>query len=226
MGIEVSRRYLAAADLVLLCVEADARSVPDEAALAVPTGRTLLVRTKGDLGDAERPRALAVSVVTGEGSTTLRRAVAERVFGDRIALGDLEPTLASERHREALRARGRRVGGRAPNTSSPAATRSWSSHHVREATLALDELVGVGGCGGGAGEGVRRVLRGEVSLVSLSEVKGRRAGMAPFAPLTVTRAGLRRLHPPGPVLRRLELSAEARSASASPRWATSASVMR
>src|SRR5215216_1132869 len=52
LGIEMSRRYLGAADLVLLCVEAGRAAGPDEAAIA-ETRPTLLVRTKLDLAGGE-----------------------------------------------------------------------------------------------------------------------------------------------------------------------------
>jgi tRNA modification GTPase len=140
MGIEVSRRYLSVADLVLLCVESGRGLDGSEAALAGARG-ALVVRTKRDLvnGAAE---GLAVSSVTGEGIDELRRAVAERMFGDRIALGDLEPTLGSERHREAL-ARAATALEDAAQHLIPGGEAVLVSHHVREATLALDELVGV-----------------------------------------------------------------------------------
>jgi tRNA modification GTPase len=140
MGIEVSRRYLSAADLVLLCVEADREPGPDEAALA--SERTsLVVRTKRDLvsGAVE---GLAVSAVTGEGIQELRRAVADRVFGDRIALGDLEPGLSSDRHRTAL-LRAQSALAEASAHLTPGGDPVLVSHHVREATVALDELLGV-----------------------------------------------------------------------------------
>ncbi|HEU4525157.1 MAG TPA: tRNA uridine-5-carboxymethylaminomethyl(34) synthesis GTPase MnmE, partial [Gemmatimonadales bacterium] len=140
MGIEVSRRYLSAADLVLLCVEAGRGLDPDESAL-VGERATLVVRTKRDLADGAGEE-LAVSSVTGEGIDQLRRAAAERMFGDRIALGDLEPTLGSERHREALARAAAALGDAAPHLG-PGGEAVLVSHHVREATLALDELVGV-----------------------------------------------------------------------------------
>jgi tRNA modification GTPase len=140
MGIEVSRRYLSAADLVLLCVESGRTLDGDEAALAREPA-ALVVRTKRDLANGA-VEGLGVSSITGEGIDALRRSVAERMFGDRIALGDLEPTLGSERHREAL---ARAAGGlaRAAEQLVPGGDAVLVSHHVREATLALDELVGV-----------------------------------------------------------------------------------
>jgi tRNA modification GTPase len=72
----------------------------------------------------------------------LRRAAADRVFGDRIALGDLEPSLGSERHRTALE-RARTALAEAAEQLAPAGDPVLVSHHVREATIALDELLGV-----------------------------------------------------------------------------------
>jgi tRNA modification GTPase len=140
MGIEVSRRYLSAADLVLLCAEAGRALGPDESALAAERP-SLVVRTKRDLADGAAD-GLAVSSVTGEGMEDLRRAAAERVFGDRIALGDLEPTVGSERHRDAL-SRAAAALEAAAEHLVPDGDPVLVSHHVREATLALDELVGV-----------------------------------------------------------------------------------
>ena len=140
MGVEVSRRYLSAADVVLLCVEAGRETGADEAALAAERP-SLVVRTKRDLvnGTVE---GLAVSAVTGEGIEELRREVANRVFGDRIALGDLEPGLSRERHRTAL-LRAESALAAAAVHLTPAGDPVLVSHHVREATAALDELLGV-----------------------------------------------------------------------------------
>ena len=139
LGIEVSRRYFAAADLVLLCAETGRPLGSDETGLM--DGRLqLLVRTKVDLAAAV-PGELAVSCVTGSGLDLLRKAVAERLFGERVALADLEPALTRERHRHALgRAR------EALEDARPHLGRHGDvvlvAHHVRRATLALDELIG------------------------------------------------------------------------------------
>jgi tRNA modification GTPase len=140
MGIEVSRRYLSGADLVLLCVESGRTLDGDETALAGER-TALVVRTKRDLVNGA-VEGLGVSSVTGEGIDALRRAAAERMFGDRIALGDLEPTLGSERHKEAL-ARAADALADAARYLVPGGDAVLVSHHVREATLALDELVGI-----------------------------------------------------------------------------------
>jgi tRNA modification GTPase len=142
LGVEVSRRYLAAADLVLLCVESGRELGPDERAI-IAERPTLLVRTKCDLHPmtAESTGQVRVSVVTGDGLASLRRAAAERVFGDRIALGDLEPTLTRERHRVAL-LRARDALAESVPLLGTGGDAVLASHHLRQAMLALDELIG------------------------------------------------------------------------------------
>ena len=140
LGVEVSRRYLAAADLVLLCVESGRDLGEDEAAIAA-SRPTLLVRTKADLAEGTG-EGLAVSVVTGEGVGPLRRAAAERAFSERINLADLEPALTRERHRTAL-VRAQAALAEAVPHLGRGGDAVLASHHVREATAALDELLGV-----------------------------------------------------------------------------------
>ncbi|HEY0351300.1 MAG TPA: tRNA uridine-5-carboxymethylaminomethyl(34) synthesis GTPase MnmE [Gemmatimonadales bacterium] len=139
LGVEVSRRYLAAADLVLLCVEAGREMGDDETTIAA-AGPSLLVRTKADLTPVPG-EGFPVSAITGQGLGVLRRAAAERVFSDRINLTDLEPALTRERHRVALtRAQGA-LAAAVPHLSRNGDA-VLAAHHVREATTALDELLG------------------------------------------------------------------------------------
>ena len=139
MGVEMSRRYLGAADLVLLCVEAGRAPAADERSAA--QREHLLVRTKADLAN-DPGEGLPVSIVTGAGLAELRRAAAERVFADRLALGDLEPALTRERHRTALVRAERALGEALPHLDS-GGDAVLAAHHVREATAALEELLGV-----------------------------------------------------------------------------------
>jgi len=99
MGVAVSRRWLDAADLVLLCVESGVEVSEEEHEL-LARRPALLVRTKSDLVQVDG----GVSAVTGEGLDQLRRDAAERLFGARMNLADLEPGLTRERHRTALSA--------------------------------------------------------------------------------------------------------------------------
>lgn len=140
LGIEISRRYLSAADLVLLCVEAGCEMEADEKIIAGERP-VLLVRTKSDLSQ-HFGEGLPVSVVTGEGLDCLRRMVAERVFGDQLSLGDLEPALTRERHRIALARAQEALTAALPHLRRDAEI-VLGAHQLREATAALDELIGV-----------------------------------------------------------------------------------
>jgi tRNA modification GTPase len=145
LGIEVSRRYLGAADLVLLCVEAGRPVGEDERAIMTERP-TLLVRTKSDLTvggtDGQSSGGIVVSAVTGTGLDELRGAVAERLFGaGQGGYADLEPMLTRERHRVALE-RGRTALSEARPHLVRGGDAVLAAHHVRMAVVALDELIG------------------------------------------------------------------------------------
>ena len=133
LGIEVSKKYLAAADLVLFCEERDDMS--RAAFLAQVTAPVVVVRTKADISGE------GVSVVTGKGLPELRRRLAEVAFGKLLALGDVEPVVTRARHRAALeRALGELDAfwsARARGVDAAA-----TATHLRAAVLALDELIG------------------------------------------------------------------------------------
>lgn len=141
LGIEVSRRYLDAADLVLLCVEAGRALDPGERVLAARES-TLLVRTKSDLLEIE-PGELGVSAVTGAGLGELCAVMSGRLFGSISAHGDLEPLLTRQRHRAALEgalaALQDAVGESDPSNGDVV----LAAHHVRRAITGLDELIGI-----------------------------------------------------------------------------------
>jgi tRNA modification GTPase len=140
MGVEVSQRYVTAADLVLLCVEAGRELGDDEKAVAA-AHPTLLVRTKADMTSGARS-GIVVSAVTGEGLPGLRRTAAERVFADRINLADLEPALTRDRHRTALSNALAALDGALPHLRQ-GGDAVLAAHHVAQAAAALDELLGV-----------------------------------------------------------------------------------
>ena len=133
LGIEVSKKYLAAADLVLFCEE---RDDPSRAAfLAQTAAPVVVVRTKADLTGE------GVSVVTGKGLAELRRSLAEVAFGRLLALGDVEPVVTRARHRSALkRALAELDAFWAARTSGVDA--AATATHLRAAVLALDDLIG------------------------------------------------------------------------------------
>jgi tRNA modification GTPase len=138
LGIEVSRKYLAAADLVLLCVDAGRALGPDEGALSEgPT--TLLVRTKADL--AATAEGLAVSATAGTGLDRLKEALVARLFGTLQSYAEGEPMLTRERHRAALHEAARALE-EADGQLAPSGEAVLAAHHVRRAVTALEELIG------------------------------------------------------------------------------------
>ena len=143
LGIEVSRKYLGAADVVLYCQECvvrGARLAPEVDELRALVQAPLLhVLTKADLGGAPPD---AISVVTGQGIAQLRRRLAEMAFGALLELGDVEPVVTRARHRAALERALAELdafqAARGAGTDAAAA-----ATHLRAAVTALDDLVGV-----------------------------------------------------------------------------------
>jgi tRNA modification GTPase len=139
LGIEVSRKYLAAADLVLFCEETDDPS--REEFLAQVRAPVVAIRTKSDRPSAHPPIGPSVSAVTGQGLPELRRRLAEVAFGKLLALGDIEPVVTRARHRVALEralAEVERFWSARQSGIDAAATAT----HLRTAVLALDDLIG------------------------------------------------------------------------------------
>ena len=133
LGIEVSKKYLAAADLILFCEESDDPARAEF--LAQAKAPVVVIRTKADLGGE------GVSVVTGQGLAELRRRLAEVAFGRLLALGDVEPVVTRARHRAALEQAVLELdgfwGARESGVDAAAA-----ATHLRAAVLALDDLIG------------------------------------------------------------------------------------
>ncbi len=137
LGIEVSRRYLGAADLILLCIDAGADPTDEEQTIAAQPN-TLTVRTKVDLYSAPTP---AVSALTGAGLGELKRLLVDRLYGDVEALGDTTPLLTRERHRQGLSVALAALRDAAPEVMQGGDS-VLAAHHVRRAVTALDELLG------------------------------------------------------------------------------------
>jgi tRNA modification GTPase len=154
LGIEVSRRYLANADLVLFCEEAGTSSAAAAAFLSEVTTPVIAVATKADLqaptagppatareSFRDRPTVL-VSTITGSGLDAVKRTLAEAAFGNLVRLGDVEPIVTRERHRaalaEALRELEQFQAARAGGVDAAAA-----ATHLVAAVGALDDLIGV-----------------------------------------------------------------------------------
>ena len=162
MGIEVARRYLSGADVILLCVPVDQPwGAPEEAFLAEWAGRVpvVLVRSCADrpgkrrgvgagghegTGEAREriAGAATVSARSGEGLDELRSLLGDLVFGGLVRMGTDAPVLTRRRQREGVeRARDEVAAfGRALEGGVPAEA---AVSHLRSAESALEELLGV-----------------------------------------------------------------------------------
>lgn len=142
LGIEVSRRYVAAADLLLLCVEAGRMLAPEERELLTERP-ALLIRSKADLvpiAERESEDGIPVSVLTGEGLDRLRRAMAERLFSGAGSHAGLAPLLTRERHRRALAGAEQALEAAQLELGRDAVL---AAHQLRNAVAGLEELIGV-----------------------------------------------------------------------------------
>jgi len=143
MGVEVARRFLEEADLVLYCTEAGREMGEDERTfLEESTAPVVLVRTKADRAGAleNGAKSVLVSSLSGVGLDRLRRELRERAFGG--SGGEEEvPLLTRERHARALRGSIAALEEfqRALQRGEPP---EFASVHLRDAVTELEELVG------------------------------------------------------------------------------------
>ncbi len=146
LGIEVSRRYLDAADVVIFCAEAGRELGAEESAfLEETTAPVVVARTKADLAtDSNEPADsdVIVSVETGEGIPALRGRLAEHAFTTLARAADVEPLVTRERHRTALETALDEVRGfvRARSEALEAAA---AATHLRAAVTALEDVIGL-----------------------------------------------------------------------------------
>jgi tRNA modification GTPase len=166
IGIEVARRYLQAAHIVLFCAEAGrALDIDEERFLAeLEARRTVLVRTKADerqdsgfgirdsgQGTGDRGQVTAsqdrvvgevrVSAHSGEGIGELRARLLEMAFGGIVGETGEAPLVTRERHARALREARDEVELflEAEQGGVPA---ELAATHLRAATGALEALIG------------------------------------------------------------------------------------
>ncbi len=103
LGIEVSKKYLSDADVVLFCVEAGrALDAEEEVFWSSLDCLKILVSTKSDLHAGASEPGLLVSSETGSGVTELRAALAALAFAMLSSRARIEPLITRERHRMAL----------------------------------------------------------------------------------------------------------------------------
>jgi len=156
LGIEVARRYLKSADLILFCAEAGRELESQERAFLAEVAGTpvVLVRTKGDESGVKEGsrregeevkgvgKSLETSITTGEGLGALRDYLPTLIYGGLVRSRNEAPVLTRARHsREVRKAREEvrsfREGLESGLPAEVAAT------HLRPAETALEELLGV-----------------------------------------------------------------------------------
>lgn len=154
MGIEVARRYLDRADVILFCVPADEALSDEGRGFLAGRGRTpvILLESKADLTDAARHGAYAdemglggyvcVSIESGQGLDHLRRLLPELVYSGLISADSEVPVLTRRRHAKALEiARSEVEAFRSGLLEGLPA--EIAATHLRCAGTALEELLGV-----------------------------------------------------------------------------------
>jgi tRNA modification GTPase len=161
LGIEVARRYLGAAQIVLFCAEGGrALDAEEQRFLAeLDAERTVLVRTKADAEEGGKrneereevshshtrvPRtdALTVSAHTGAGLPELRDRLLRLAFGGILGEPGEAPLVTRERHARALRRARDEIGVflEVFDTELPA---ELAATHLRDAVTALEDVIGV-----------------------------------------------------------------------------------
>jgi tRNA modification GTPase len=151
LGIEVARRYLERADLVLLCVPGAEGVGAVERVFLEALGETpvVVVETKADLGggaaeedDLVSAVRVRVSVRTGEGLADLREALPRIAYARLLRASTFSPVVTRRRHARGLeRARAELTAFReALEGGLPAEV---ASTHLRSAETAVEELLGV-----------------------------------------------------------------------------------
>ncbi|MGD2120539.1 MAG: tRNA uridine-5-carboxymethylaminomethyl(34) synthesis GTPase MnmE [Gemmatimonadota bacterium] len=163
LGVEVARRYLSGADLVLFCLEGERLLTNEEKGFLEEVGETpvVVVRTKMDQvtggqresggakesegeeeGWAGVTSVVPLSVKTGEGLGQLREVLPGLVFEGLVHLGGDVPVLTRRRHTEAIRRAKEELEAfqGALDEGLPAEV---AATHLRPAETALEELLGI-----------------------------------------------------------------------------------
>ncbi len=146
IGIEVSRRYLAAADVVIFCAEAGrALTTEERSFLEGVEAPCVSVRTKSDLVHPPQGpcgEEVLVSVETGEGLAELRQGLARLAFTALSERGDVGPFITRERHRDALERALTEI--REFHSARDAGIEgAVAATHLRAAVTALEDVIGL-----------------------------------------------------------------------------------
>ena len=143
MGVEVSRRYLEAADIILYCNDLAENTERNEYSFT-HSRETAQMATKSDVLSVEERGTTGYSFVsahTGEGIADLRRLLAARLFGGVARSAGDGGLLTRARHRAAIDAA--LAALRLADEELGAGEVVLGAHQLQEAVAALDGLIGV-----------------------------------------------------------------------------------
>lgn len=146
LGVEVSARWLARAQVILVC-GSDAVSLAEaERAIAARSeAPRVLVRTKADLADASSvtpPQAVEVSAHDGQGLAELRAAISRAVATAFPEPPEDQPMVTRARHVTAITRASEEVAAFREAWASDALPAPVVATHLRAAIHALDDLTG------------------------------------------------------------------------------------
>jgi tRNA modification GTPase len=144
LGIEVSERYLASAQVVLACAEDESGLDRIQLAVATHTEAPIIaVHTKADLlASGERHAGLPVSSETGVGLQELVRSIEAAIEQRQGLLPTDVPLLTRARHRKALEVARVEVGQFSEAWAAGQLPVTVAAVHLRSAILELEELIG------------------------------------------------------------------------------------
>ena len=146
LGIEVARRFLEGADLVVYCREAGHAVTAEERRFVAGLGAPVVrVRTKWDVATGEEvpdEGEVAVSVKTGEGLDVLKEALLDPVFRGVVENRDEVPVVTRRRHADLLASAHEEVKG-FRGALEDGIPPEVASAHLKSAESALEEILGV-----------------------------------------------------------------------------------
>jgi tRNA modification GTPase len=143
LGVEVSARWLASADVVLVCGPTAASRQATLQAIPAATAEIICVRTLSDVsGDDAGGADVSVSAKSGEGIEGLRSLLSSRLLVRYPLPAENTPVILRARHEAALQLARRELEGFAEAWSENRLPAIVAAVHVRAAVAALDGLVG------------------------------------------------------------------------------------
>lgn len=142
LGIEITERYVADADVVVLCGETPDELLQLRERIPAPaTAPVLLVQTKSDLQYARAAEGIPVSSVTGEGLDDLAKTIGG-FLEDRFGAIREAPMLTRARHRQSVNAARQELEAFRTAWASGDPPSSVAAVHLRQAAHHLAELIG------------------------------------------------------------------------------------